>query len=103
MSVYFIGCIHLGHKWMAQHRGFQDEFYHDEHIIEQWNRIINKKDHVWILGDITMETSEEYPQLNRLKGVKKVVLGNHDLPKHTRELLKYVDTVAGVVDYKGYV
>jgi len=25
------------------------------------------------------------------------------LPEHTRELLNYVETVAGVVDYKGYV
>ena len=35
MTVRFIGCLHLGHKWMAQHRGFQDEFYHDEYLIEQ--------------------------------------------------------------------
>ena len=103
MSVYFIGCIHLGHKWMAIHRGFQDEFYHDEHIIEQWNKVINKKDLVWILGDVTMETPEHYPQLGRLNGRKKVCLGNHDRPEDVRELLKYVETVAGVVDYKGYV
>lgn len=103
MSVYFIGCLHFGDKWMATHRGFQDEFYHDEHIIEQWNKTIKKKDLVWILGDITMETKENYPQLDRLSGRKKVVLGNHDLPEHTRELLKYIETVAGVVDYKGYV
>jgi calcineurin-like phosphoesterase family protein len=88
---------------MAQHRGFNDEFYHDERIIDSWNSIIHKKDLVWILGDITMESKEHYYQLDRLKGRKKVVLGNHDLPEHTRELLKYVETVAGVVDYKGYV
>lgn len=103
MSVFFIGCIHFGHKWMANHRGFQDEFYHDEHIIEKWNKVINKKDLVWILGDITMESKEHYYRLDTLNGRKKVVLGNHDLPEHTRELLKYVETVAGCVDYKGYV
>src|SRR5688572_22609782 len=103
MSVYFIGCLHFGHKWMAQHRGFQDEFYHDEHIIDKWNSVINKKDLVWILGDITMETTEHYYRLDMLNGRKKVVLGNHDMPEHTRELLKYVETVAGCVDYKGYV
>jgi len=103
MSVYFIGCLHLGHKWMAHHRGFQDEFYHDEKIIENWNKVIHKKDLVWILGDITMETKEHYYQLDRLNGRKKVVLGNHDLPEYTRELLNYVETVAGIVDYKGYI
>lgn len=103
MSVYFIGCLHLGDKWMAQHRGFQDEFYHDEHLIDTWNSIISKRDLVWILGDVTMESKEHYHQLDRLKGRKKVCLGNHDLPEHTRELLKHVETVAGMVDYKGFV
>jgi calcineurin-like phosphoesterase family protein len=103
MSVFFIGCLHFGHKWMATHRGFQDEFYHDEHIIEQWNKVINKKDLVWILGDVTMEDPKHYYRLDALNGRKKAVLGNHDLPQDTRELLKYVETVAGMVDYKGYI
>ncbi len=103
MSVYFLGCPHFGHKWMAHHRGFQDEFYHDEHIIQEWNKVIQKKDLVWILGDITMESKEHYYRLDALNGRKKVVLGNHDLPEHTRELLNYVETVAGCVDYKGYI
>lgn len=64
--------------------------------------MVHKKDLTYILGDVTMETSEHYYQLDRLNGRKIVVLGNHDLPKHTRELLKYVETVAGVVDYKGF-
>lgn len=103
MSVYFIGCLHLSHKWMATHRGFVDEFHHDEYLINMWNLIVRKKDLVWILGDVTMETTEPYPLLDRLNGRKKCVLGNHDLPEHTRELLKHVETVAGVVDYKGFV
>ena len=98
-----MGCLHFGHKWMAQHRGFQDEFYHDEYLIEQWNKTVNKKDLVYILGDITMETSKYYYQLDRLNGRKIVVLGNHDLPRDTRELLKHVETVAGMIDYKGCV
>jgi calcineurin-like phosphoesterase family protein len=102
-QVRFIGCLHLGHKWMAQHRGFNDEFYHDEHLIEQWNKVVHKKDLTYILGDVTMESSEHYYQLDRLKGRKIVVLGNHDLHQHTRKLLEYVETVAGVVDYKGFM
>lgn len=97
-----IGCLHLGHKWMASHRGFQDEFYHDEHLIDSWNSVVGKKDLTFILGDITMENSFYYYQLDRLNGRKIVVLGNHDLHKHTRELLNYVESVAGMVDYKGF-
>ncbi len=101
--VLFVGCLHLGHKWMAQHRGFHDEFYHDEYLIEQWNSVVNKKDKVYILGDVTMETTEHYYQLDRLNGRKVVVLGNHDKEKHVRELLNYVESVAGMVKYKGNI
>jgi calcineurin-like phosphoesterase family protein len=102
-NVRFIGCLHLGHKSIAIHRGFNDDFYHDEKLIDSWNSVVNKKDLTYILGDIAMETDKHYYKLNRLKGRKIVVLGNHDLPKHTRNLLNYVESVAGMVKYKGYV
>lgn len=101
-NVRFIGCLHLGHKWMAQFRGFQDEYYHDENLITQWNEITHKKDLTFILGDITMENSAYYPLLNRLNGRKIAVMGNHDPHKYTKELLKYVESVAGMIDYKGF-
>lgn len=95
--------MHLGHANMAHHRGFQDEYYHDEHLIEQWNSVVKSpsKDTVIILGDVTMEKTDAYYQLDRLNGHKIVVLGNHDKPQHVPELLKYVDKVAGMMDYKG--
>jgi len=103
MSTFFIGCLHFGHEWMAKHRGFTSSKEHDENIINNWNKTISKNDITFILGDITMETTEFYPYLDELKGRKIVVLGNHDNWKHTRELLKYVESVAGMIDYKGYV
>lgn len=98
----FIGCLHLGDEWMAKYRGFESSYEHDEWLIEHYNSVVNKRDIVYILGDITMEKKEHYHQLNRLNGRKIVVLGNHDLPKHIPELLKYVETVAGMIDYKGF-
>lgn len=104
MNIRFIGCLHFGHKNMAHHRGFQDEFYHDEHLIESWNSVVtNKKDITYILGDVTMEKASWYFQLNRLNGVKHVVLGNHDRRQDVPELLKYVNTVGGAVEYKGFI
>lgn len=88
---------------MATHRGFKDEWEHDEHIISKWNSIITKRDTVWILGDITMEKSTPYYILDRLNGIKKVVLGNHDQPQHVPELLKYVNHVCAYFEYKGYI
>ena len=102
--VRFYSDPHFSHKSMAQHRKFQDEYYHDEYIIDQWNRTVkSKKDLTYILGDITMENSFWYYQLDRLNGRKIVVLGNHDMPKDTPELLKYVEKVAGAIDYKGFL
>ena len=100
-QVRFIADLHLGHKFMAEHRGFESITAHDEHIIAQWNSVVNKRDITYILGDVTMEKTDQYPLLNRLNGTKKVVLGNHDKPKHVAELLKYVETVSGLEKYKG--
>jgi calcineurin-like phosphoesterase family protein len=99
-NVRFISDPHFGHKWMASHRGFHDEFYHDEHIISCWNKVVNKRDLTYILGDITMESSKHYYRLDSLNGRKYVILGNHDMRGDISELLKYVDGVAGMVKYK---
>jgi len=100
--VRFYGDPHFSHKWMATHRGFQDEFYHDEHIIDTWNSVVNKKDTTYILGDITLEKHTPYPLLDRLLGRKIVVLGNHDPRQYVKQLLEHVDHVAGCIMYKGY-
>lgn len=101
--VYIISDLHFGHESMALKRGFKNSEEHDNFIIEQWNKTVLKKDTVWILGDITMEKTSHYPLLNKLKGYKKIVLGNHDKPQHVPELLKYVNSVCGITKYKGYI
>lgn len=102
-NVFVISDLHLSHKNMAIKRGFENEFEHDEFIVKQWNNVVSKKDTVWILGDVTMEKSTPYHILKRLNGFKKVVLGNHDQPQHVPELLKYVNSVCGMIKYKGFV
>ncbi len=101
-NVRIISDLHFGHKWMASHRNFNDEFHHDEHIIDYWNRTVHKKDLTFIVGDVTMESEKHFYRLDALNGRKVVVGGNHDCRKHTHELLKYVDSITGVLDYKGF-
>lgn len=95
-----ISDLHLQHSNMAIKRGFKDSEEHDNFLIEQWNKVVNKRDTVWILGDLSMEQSSPYVLLNQLKGTKNVVLGNHDMPQHIPELLKYVNKVCGMFKYK---
>lgn len=102
-NVFVISDLHLSHKNMAIKRGFENEIEHDNFIIKQWNKVVNKKDITYILGDITMEKSSPYILLNELNGIKKVVLDNHDKPQNISELLKYVYSVCGVIEYKRFI
>ena len=99
--VRFIADLHLSHTNMALHRGFSTVEEHDEHIIEKWNSTVHKRDVTYILGDITMEKSSPYHMIDRLNGIKHVVLGNHDRQQDVKKLLEHVNSVAGMVQYKG--
>jgi calcineurin-like phosphoesterase family protein len=101
MSVLrFISDLHFGHENLAKARGFENADQMSAHIIERWNSTVKKRDITYILGDITMEKSSYYPLLNELLGIKKVLLGNHDMPQHVPELLKYVNKVSGMYKFK---
>lgn len=102
-NIFVISDLHLCHENIAKHRCFNSSSEHDEFIIANWNSVVNKGDTVYILGDITMEKSFHYHMLDRLKGYKKVILGNHDQPQHVPELLKYVNSVAGCYELKGCI
>lgn len=102
-KIFVISDLHLGHRGMSERRGFTSIEEHDRHIIDSWNKVVNKKDTVYILGDITMEKVAPYYLLDELKGLKKVVGGNHDKPQHTRRMLKYIDGFCGMLQYKGMV
>ena len=101
-QVKFIGCLHLGHTSIARHRGFDSSYEHDEYLIKQWNKVVHKRDLTYILGDITMEKSNDYYQLDLLNGRKVVILGNHDRWQDVPKLMKYIDGVSGMIDYKGF-
>lgn len=102
-KVYFISDLHFGHKNMALKRGFSSEEKHDLLIIENWNKVVTKRDVVYVLGDITFEKSGKYPLLKKLNGLIKVVLGNHDRASDIAELSKFVNSVCGAVKYKGFI
>lgn len=97
--IRFISDPHFGHNNMAIKRGFPDSHCHDENIIAQWNMVVDKRDTTWILGDVTMEKNN-YEILNRLNGIKRVILGNHDQGKHSKFLQNYVSSIHGLTKFK---
>jgi calcineurin-like phosphoesterase family protein len=92
---------HLEHENMAIKRGFKSSEEHDEHLIAQWNSVVKPKDLTYMLGDVTMEKTSGYKLLDRLNGRIIVIGGNHDMPRHCHELLNHVESIGGMVKYKG--
>lgn len=103
MAVYFCSDLHLGHTNLIKNRrGFQSVEEHDQLIINNWNSVVHKKDKVFLLGDIAMETHKYYHLLGELNGFIHLIPGNHDSPQHIKHLLAYIDKISGSIKYKGF-
>ncbi|MGW8177430.1 MAG: metallophosphoesterase, partial [bacterium] len=74
---YFISDLHLGHEKLALYRGFNSADEHDQHIIRHANDTVRSKDTLWVLGDVAFG-KHSLKLISQLKGIKKLVLGNHD-------------------------
>lgn len=71
--VFVIADLHLGHQLVAKLRGFDNVFAHDNAIVENWNRVVTKRDVVYVLGDVF-----RLDRLPEMHGYKKLAMGNHD-------------------------
>jgi calcineurin-like phosphoesterase family protein len=80
-NTWFTSDLHLGHANIIKYsnRPFADVEEMDNTIISNWNSKIQQYDHAWFLGDFcftNVEKGQEY--LNRLNGIKHLIIGNHD-------------------------
>ncbi len=77
---FFVSDLHLGHENILKERPmFHTVEEMDEALIANWNKKVHKNDAVYILGDFSYRSKmpvREY--LERLKGKKHLILGNHD-------------------------
>lgn len=82
-KVYFAGDLHFAHKNIAVFRPMVAgipitcEEEHRELIIERCNKIVTKRDTLYLLGDVCFDESFTV-HVGRLNGYKKLFLGNHD-------------------------
>ena len=89
---FFISDTHFFHKNILK---FVDDQGHkirpfssigDMHayIVERWNSVVKYNDFVYHVGDVTFKYDEAFRNLmSRLKGKKRLILGNHDRIKGT--------------------
>lgn len=84
-KIFFTADLHLGHKRILEmypdlpYAKNGDIDRHDEYIIQEWNRIVDKHDDMYILGDLSLRPADETRKiLERLNGRKFLCAGNHD-------------------------
>lgn len=96
MKVWFISDLHFSHPSILYFRPKRREasvitleelqedknaaiLKHDEWLIGLWNNTIRREDFVYILGDFCLGNKERTEKiLQRLKGRKYLIRGNHD-------------------------
>ena len=78
-NIWVISDTHFGHANIIKYcnRPFVDPAEMDEKLIENWNSVVQDDDIVYHLGDVYMgKSSSNFA--HRLKGRKRLILGNHD-------------------------
>lgn len=81
--IWFTADTHFGHSnILGFHKGrgiFKSIEEHDEYLIKYWNETIDKRDTVYIIGDLAFADCEKLRKLMiRLNGNKILIKGNHD-------------------------
>lgn len=104
-NVYLTSDLHFGHEnLIKRYRNFKSVEKHDKTIINNWNKIVNKNDKVFLLGDLSMEKDVSHLLL-QLKGNIVLLGANHDKVGHilhTYSKLPNIVGIGGFMKYKGY-
>lgn len=77
---YYISDPHFGHENILKmcQRPFDSVEEMNEAMITAWNQRVTGNDTVFILGDLFYRCPDPEPILQRLKGKKRLIIGNHD-------------------------
>lgn len=92
---FLIADLHLGHKKIVEFlnedgtkcRPWTNVDEMNEALIGNWNKVVQSKDKVYLLGDIVFGKSNLH-LLDRLNGDKVLIRGNHDI-QDTEVYLSY--------------
>lgn len=86
-DIFVVSDTHFGHENILGFltetgenvRSFDDVQQMNELMVENWNKVVGDSDIVYHLGDVYF--GKGHSVLSRLKGRKRLVVGNHDNPK----------------------
>lgn len=79
---WFTSDFHFGHDHVRRLRPFTNINRMDKKLISRYNKVVDDEDIVYILGDLGLvgpsKKSWLQEKIERLKGRKRLILGNHD-------------------------
>jgi len=104
METFFIGDTHFGHNNILKYEPSRDSSSIEEMnemLIDNWNKVVKAKDKVIHVGDFCFG-SKNIAIAGRLKGIKYLIAGNHDVYP-TAEYLKYFQKVLGCMEFDNKV
>lgn len=99
---YYIADTHFGHENILHmcRRPFGTIEEMNEALIAAWNERATGNDTVFILGDLFFRCADPEAILKRLKGKKRLIVGNHDSSWMDRvDLNKYFVSVDNLLEF----
>lgn len=92
-KTYVIADLHFSHENIIKYenRPFRDVEHMNSFLIANWNRVVNKHDTVFVLGDVSFTGKEETKEIiGQLNGKKILIMGNHDRGRSPDNFWRYV-------------
>lgn len=80
MNLFLISDTHFGHENIIRYcnRPFVNAAEMDERMVDNWNAVVRRGDHVYHLGDVALRRPH-LAVMKRLNGRHRLVFGNHDI------------------------
>jgi len=103
-KVFTTSDYHFGHKAICKYRDqFKTPDEHDEYIMEQFRKVVGKRDLTYFLGDMAF-TEEGLDKIATLPGRKRLIMGNHCFQHYKgyqSKVFEVFEEVLGSKKYKG--
>jgi calcineurin-like phosphoesterase family protein len=100
MTIWLTADTHFGHSNIIKYCGrpFTDKVDHDQTLIECWNDVVQKNDHIYHLGDFGFGGPGFLMDkvAGKLKGTIHLIKGNHDGPATREPLSKRFEFIKDV-------
>ena len=85
-NIFFTSDTHFSHANILTFRGKDGDVIRpfasveemDETMVERWNSVVRDGDKIYHLGDLSFNKARLPAIMNRLRGSKRLVVGNHD-------------------------